>query len=544
MKMYQRSEFGMRLIPWYLAVALFIALAVSACIDQLPNVARPFMIKTDLIADNWQLEQASFRDDSQSVLAYSVSGSVSFTMDCYDFNYAVTTIEDSDTVRWEKNESGCYVIGYDYQDTIAFAPDKGSFWGAWHTVWGSSLQLSVPTGGCWLDLTFEQPLDSPLVASGWDVRKVPFTSEILIADCRNDGKERIYGVHEGVLYEYLWENGTWLTVKVTYLSEPEPGYKLRGLTAASCRGDKRRRIYTATSSSDRINTITGVYESEFNNGAWHTTQIVSINSIRDWYIDGFASADLKGTGTESLLLHIKTCGPSSGPSVIYEISHENGTWIKRNMPLPDTLCCTTFTHTSIATFSTGTGDTTMRDQTPLYAAINLYDSSIIPPPDQRHSPWPLRTCVYRYLRQDGSTWNTSLVDSTIDVFNQGNVNLIMPIPGSDNTGGLWIAVGGIVYEYTFTGSSWTKTTAIHHGGDVQVLCIADIRRDGSTRMYLLSNTGLYEYTLQAGAWVKTSHISERFILNITAGKGQGGGLDRLYAGDWYRSHEIFPTGGR
>ncbi len=137
--------------------------------------------------------------------------------------------------------------------------------------------------------------------------------------------------------------------------------------------------------------------------------------------------------------------------------------------------------------------------------------------------------IYEYTYSGGS-WTKAYVDSI-----GSNVSgLVIGAGRGDNVDRVYAGdASGYIYEYTYSGGSWTKAYVDSITSNVSDLVIGAGRGDNVDRVYAGDASGyIYEYTYSGGSWTKayvdsiTSNVSDLVI-----GAGRGDNVDRVYAGD-------------
>lgn len=103
-----------------------------------------------------------------------------------------------------------------------------------------------------------------------------------------------------------------------------------------------------------------------------------------------------------------------------------------------------------------------------------------------------------------------------------------------------------MYEFTWTGSSWTQLAMGSASGNMRRIVIGDGRNDRRNRVYVgNTNNTVYEFTWTGSSWqmATVGTGGSGYISGLALGDGRNDGVNRVYAGDWsYRTYEFEWTG--
>lgn len=327
--------------------------------------------------------------------------------------------------------------------------------------------------------------------SNWNIVQTSLGFPV-IADIRDDGVSRAYGIegggdyqdNEGYLYEYKYSDGSWvknlILTKLFRKSAP--------LIAAKCRGDDQYRLYGYCSE--------GIFEVEYKNDTW------SQRIVHDGGQCIIKKGVIRNDNFESLIIYYSREGE------LGELSYREGEWIF--FTIADTLC--SFSSEPSCEHGIAVGNIKGSSGDCIYI-ING------------------QSVIFEYSYKDMAKWQVSVVD-TIDFSGPNSFwdpePCIGIFPDFDSQS-LFATLSGL-YQYKYNGS-WVKKKVVEYTPNFMEAGIG--QDDGVYRLYCCGWFGaLCEVSKTGDSFMITDQLEiepGNALEGLSIGPGRGDGVHRIYA---------------
>ena len=360
------------------------------------------------------------------------------------------------------------------------------------------------------------PINPIKAQDQWEMKQISSQyriNNIIIADGRNDGIQRIYGASfDGGVYEWSYDQETsnWLETECLFITEDANGIGLAfyGLQAGNGQNDNKTRLYGANGNGY-------IYEFYYNNGskAW---DIMKLDDGGNYQPQGVLVGDTRNDGVN----HVLSCATRIGelPRV------QEYTWIDNN-----NYVLASMVNQYRELFQGAMGDARNDGTNYIYHpdATNNYlreykwtgnsyveNNIALPVSAQRitigdiHNDGVNRLYVSdgfygagtSYIREftfDGNSWVEDVLHSSICPANTRH-ELFIGDARNDKTNRLYsIARDGDLVEHSYTNSEWETEAIDAVSGATATIVIGDARNDSTNRIYVAGKSKLLEYTYKS-----------------------------------------------
>jgi hypothetical protein len=340
------------------------------------------------------------------------------------------------------------------------------------------------------------PLDEKSKENNWDIIVTDLCTLPTIADIRNDGIYRAYGIEgggwleitEGYLYEYEYSNGWWAK-NIIYT---DSFYRSDPLIAAKCLGDGKSRLYGFCSK--------GIFEVEYKNDNWSSQIIYNLNNRQGGTWCLMNKGAVRNENIQSLIIFYWNTTSMGG---LFELSNRGGTW--------------TFNTIDVAPLepSGGQGMAVGKVREGSYDCIYIIDKQSI---------------IIEYNCVNGTRWQKSIVD-TVNYpgpnSGWGTGPCIGIFPAFDAQS-FFVTVDAL-YKYTYK-NSWSKIKVTTVAPYIMEAGIG--RNDGIYRLYLCGWFGeINEISKTRDSYIKSDQLKiepGNALGGFSIGPGRGDGIHRIY----------------
>ncbi|MFQ3579355.1 MAG: Ig-like domain-containing protein, partial [Bacteroidales bacterium] len=142
--------------------------------------------------------------------------------------------------------------------------------------------------------------------------------------------------------------------------------------------------------------------------------------------------------------------------------------------------------------------------------------------------------IYEYTFS-GSSWTRNIISQIETFLYIGAV----AVGCGRNDSVIRVYAGGKnkVYEFTYSGG-WYNTSIVSNRNTIYGISISSGRNDGVNRIYVACSEGLYEYTYQSGNWQEVKLDDTDMFYDVEIGRGMNDSVNRVYGscrnGDIYQ----------